>query len=80
VHIPVVLAALCGMRRGEVAALRWRHADLDRAQLAVVNGAEQTRAGVRYKAPKSGKHRGPATLPRLKTPLLKCAPQAFAVA
>jgi integrase len=57
VHIPVVLAALCGLRRGEIAALRWRHADLDRAQLAVVESAEQTKAGVRYKAPKSGKSR-----------------------
>jgi integrase len=27
VHIPAVLAALCGLRRGEVAALRWRHVD-----------------------------------------------------
>jgi integrase len=57
VHIPVVLAALCGLRRGEIAALRWRHVDLDRAQLAVVESAEQTKAGIRYKAPKSGKSR-----------------------
>jgi integrase len=57
VHIPVVLAALCALRRGEVAALRWRHVDLDRAQLAVVESAEQTKAGIRYKAPKNGKGR-----------------------
>jgi integrase len=57
VHIPVVLAALCALRRGEVAALRWRHVDLDRAQLAVVESAEQTRAGIRYKTPKNGKSR-----------------------
>jgi integrase len=47
VHIPAVLAALCGLRRGEIAALRWRHVDLDRAQLSVVESAEQTRSGVR---------------------------------
>lgn len=47
VHIPVVLAVLCGLRRGEIAALRWRHADPDRAQLGVVESAEQTKAGVR---------------------------------
>jgi integrase len=57
IHMPVVLAALCGLRRGEIAALRWRHVDLDRAQLSVVESAEQTKAGVRYKAPKSGKGR-----------------------
>jgi integrase len=57
VHMPMVLAALCGLRRGEIAALRWRHIDFDRAQLSVMESAEQTKAGVRYKAPKSGKGR-----------------------
>jgi integrase len=57
VHIPVVLATLCGVRRGEIAALKWRHVDLDRAQLSVTETAEQTKAGVRYKSPKNGKGR-----------------------
>ena len=60
VHVPVLLAALCGLRRGEIAALRWRNIDLTRntgAQLAVVASAEQTKAGVRYKQPKNGKGR-----------------------
>jgi integrase len=57
VHIPVALAALCGLRRGEIAALRWRHVDLGRAQLAIVDSAEQTRNGVRYKRPNNGKGR-----------------------
>ena len=39
------------------AALRWRHVDLDRAQLSVTELAEQTRSGVRYKAPKTDKGR-----------------------
>jgi integrase len=54
VHMPM---AFCGLRRGEIAALRWRHVDLARAQLSVIDSAEQTKAGVRYKAPKSGKGR-----------------------
>jgi integrase len=55
--ITVILAVLCGLRRGEIAALRWRNINLDAAQLAVTESAEQTGAGVRYKKPKSGKGR-----------------------
>jgi integrase len=54
VFIPALLAVLCGMRGGEIAALRWRHVDLETAQLAVVQSVEQTKAGVRFKEPKSG--------------------------
>jgi integrase len=53
----VMLAVLCGLRRGEIAALRWRNINLAAAQLAVTESAEQTRAGVRYKQPKSGRGR-----------------------
>jgi integrase len=55
--VPTVLAGLCGLRRGEIAALQWKHVDLERRQIAVVQSAEQTRAGVRYKPPKSGRSR-----------------------
>jgi integrase len=54
VFMPAMLAVLCGLRRGEIAALRWRHVELDAAQLAVVQSAEQTKLGVRFKEPKSG--------------------------
>jgi integrase len=56
-HVPALLAVLCGMRRGEIAALRWGAVDLDKGRLAVVQSAEQTKAGVRYKEPKSGQVR-----------------------
>jgi len=55
--VPVLLAVLCGLRRGEVAALRWGQVDLTTGQLSVTQSAEQTRAGVRYKEPKSGRPR-----------------------
>jgi integrase len=55
--VPVTLGVLCGMRRGEIAALRWRNIDLVGGKLAIVESAEQTAAGVRYKPPKSGKGR-----------------------
>jgi integrase len=62
--IPIVLAVLCGMRRGEIAALRWRSLDLDAGQLSVVASIEQTRAGCREKDAKSGRGRAVA-LPAL---------------
>lgn len=55
--IPIVLAMLCGMRRGEIAALRWSSIDLDAGQLAVVASTEQTKAGCREKDAKSGRCR-----------------------
>jgi integrase len=57
VFVPIILAVLCGLRRGEIAALRWRSVYLEAAQLAVAESAEQTKAGVRYKEPKSGRGR-----------------------
>jgi integrase len=55
--IPVLLASLCGLRRGEICAMRWKNVDLDGNQLSVVESLEQTRAGLRFKSPKSGKGR-----------------------
>ncbi|WP_275168131.1 tyrosine recombinase XerC [Bradyrhizobium sp. CSS354] len=56
--IPLVLGALCGLRRGEIVALRWRAVDLENGQLAVVASTEQTDAGdIREKEAKSGKAR-----------------------
>ena len=57
IFMPIILAVLCGSRRGEIAALRWREVDLAIAQLAVVQSAEQTADCVRYKVPKSGHSR-----------------------
>src|SRR5262249_14529935 len=37
--IPTVLAGLCGLRRGEIAALQWKHIDFERRQIAVVQSA-----------------------------------------
>src|SRR3984957_17833710 len=55
--IPALLAVLCGLRRGEICALRWRNVDLLTGQLSVVESLEQTKAGLRFKSPKSGKGR-----------------------
>ena len=55
--VPVLLAVLCGLRRGEIVALRWRAIDLEGGRVAVVASAEQTLAGVREKEPKGRKGR-----------------------
>lgn len=58
--IPALLAVLCGLRRGEIAALRWRRVALDAGKMEIVESAEQTKAGVRYKEPKGGRARNVA--------------------
>jgi integrase len=53
--VPTMLAVLCGLRRGEICALRWSNIDLDTGQMSISQSAEQTETGVRYKEPKSGR-------------------------
>ena len=65
IFIPILLGVLCGMRRGEICALRWRSIDLDAGQLSVVASTEQGRGGMREKEPKSGKGRLIALPPML---------------
>jgi integrase len=62
IYWPVLLALTAGVRRGEVFALRWKNVDLEGGSLRVVESLEQTKSGIRFKAPKSGKARA-ITLP-----------------
>ncbi|HEV7417193.1 MAG TPA: site-specific integrase, partial [Tianweitania sediminis] len=55
--MPTLLAVMCGMRRGEILALRWSNVDLQGRSAAIVESAEQTKEGIRYKEPKSGRAR-----------------------
>ena len=55
--VPTLLAVLLGMRRGEIAALRWRSVNLEAGQISVVESAEQMNGAVRLKPPKSGRAR-----------------------
>ncbi|MGB3044570.1 MAG: site-specific integrase [Xanthobacteraceae bacterium] len=57
IYVAAMLAVLCGLRRGEICALRWRNVDLTSGQLSVVESLEQTKEGVRFKSPKTGKGR-----------------------
>jgi hypothetical protein len=41
-RIPTLLGLTCGLRRGEICALRWNSVDLDRGQLVVVKNRAGT--------------------------------------
>ncbi|MBX4972148.1 tyrosine-type recombinase/integrase [Rhizobium lentis] len=60
VFIAALLAALCGLRRGEIVALRWRDVDFANGTVAIRESAEQVGTLVRYKETKSGKSRSVA--------------------
>jgi integrase len=61
IFIPILLGVLCGLRRGEICALRWRSIDLDGGRLSVVASAT---SGYGEKEPKSGMGRA-LTLPTM---------------
>ena len=57
IYWPVLIALSTGMRRGEILALRWRNVDLERGVVRVVETLEETKSGIRFKAPKTEKTR-----------------------
>jgi integrase len=52
--IPALLGVLCGLRRGEIVAMRWDSIKWDYKNLSITQSAEQTKKSVRYKETKSG--------------------------
>lgn len=57
IYVPALLAVMCGLRRGEVVALRWRNVDMDNRRMSIVETAEQTKSEVRQKETKTGRAR-----------------------
>ena len=63
-HPIASLSLATGLRRGELLALQWSDVDLDRAVLRVEHSLEETKAGLRLKAPKTKRGRRSITLPQ----------------
>jgi integrase len=59
----VSTALATGARRGELLALVWSCVDLDRASVRIERTLEQTKAGLRFKAPKTAHGRRTISLP-----------------
>lgn len=52
-YLPALIAALTGLRRGEVLALRWQDVDLERGVLTVCQSIERTAGVITMKEPKN---------------------------
>jgi integrase len=70
-RLPVLIAVLTGLRRGELLALRWADIDLETGQLSVKQSLEQTKAGLAFKQPKTSRSRRTLALPQLGIDALK---------
>jgi integrase len=57
------LALATGMRRGELLAVRWQDIDLNAGKITVARSLEQTKAGLRFKLPKTKRGRRTISLP-----------------
>ena len=62
-YMIATLGLATGMRRGELLALRWQDVDLDGGKLRVERSIEQTKAGLRFKSPKTKHGRRTITIP-----------------
>lgn len=71
-YMPILLAVITGMRRGEILAFRWRDVDLEKSVLSVTPSLEETNEGLRFKEPKTARGRRMIALPPLAVEAL-CA-------
>lgn len=66
-----IVAVYTGMRRGELLALRWPNVDLDGKVIKVREAIEETRAGLRFKTPKTKRGVRDITLPDIVVETLR---------
>jgi integrase len=66
-----VLALSSGARRGELLALNWENVDLDAGTIKIERSLEQTKAGLRFKTPKTKNGRRVVSLPPIAVDALR---------
>jgi integrase len=59
-YVPILLGSMCGMRRGEIVALKWDSVKWEQEKIEIVSAIEQTKAGCREKETKGSKARSVA--------------------
>jgi integrase len=64
-HLPILIAAMTGLRRSEVVGLRWQDVDLENRRLTVNNVVVSTQKGLINKGPKSKASRRTIDLPQV---------------
>ena len=67
----VTVALGTGMRRGELLAIRWSDTDLHGATMRVERSLEETKEGLRFKAPKTKRSRRTISLPQSVVAVLR---------
>ena len=70
-HVPLVLAASTGMRRGEVLGIRWRDVELDAGKVRVVATLQRVHGELVFVAPKTDRSRRTITLPAFAVTALR---------
>lgn len=70
-EVPAALALYCGLRRGEICALKFTDVDLKAGKLKVMRSVEQTADGLRTKAPKSASGKRTVPVPPELATILK---------
>ena len=68
---PVALAVTTGLRRVELLALSWKNINLDSGVMTIYRSLEQTRAGLRFKPPKTERSRRQVPLPSIASDILR---------
>ena len=68
---PIALAVTTGLRRGELLALSWKNINLDSGVITINRSLEQTKAGLRFKPPKTERSRRQVPLPSIASDILR---------
>jgi len=70
-RVPVIVALYCGLRRGEMLALRWDRIDLDGARMQILEALDEAGGEVTVKASKTRSGKRTISLPAIVVEVLR---------